>query len=152
MMKMNMLAVACGMSALLMASTALADEEASEKRERTSEERRAHFEEMMENCKDNKEDQKCVKFKERMEKMKGKYGNGPMSHVDKDKDGKISKKEFMAREERRFAEIDKNNDGVLTKEEMKAHHAVMRKKHQKMKEKRENHGNRGVRDSDREAE
>lgn len=38
-------------------------------------------------------------------------------NADANKDGMITKREFIAGAEKRFAEMDKNKDGVLTKEE-----------------------------------
>ncbi len=54
--------------------------------------------------------------------MEGKCGEGKcgMSMMDTDKDGKITKEEFMAAHEKIFAAKDKNSDGVLDAEEMKA--------------------------------
>ena len=37
--------------------------------------------------------------------------------ADTNKDGKITKKEFLARAEKHFEEMDKNHDGSLSKEE-----------------------------------
>ena len=56
------------------------------------------------------------------EKKKG----GGFAAMDTDKDGKVSKKEFVAAQkdaakaEKRFANLDKNNDGFLTQEELAA--------------------------------
>ena len=56
------------------------------------------------------------------EKKKG----GGFAAMDKDGDGKVSKKEFVASQkdaskaESRFAQLDKNNDGFLTQEEFAA--------------------------------
>ena len=56
------------------------------------------------------------------EKKKG----GGFAAMDTDKDGKVSKKEFVAAQKdaekgaKRFADLDKNNDGFLTQEEMAA--------------------------------
>ncbi|HEY8964503.1 MAG TPA: hypothetical protein VIN59_08600 [Alphaproteobacteria bacterium] len=41
--------------------------------------------------------------------------------ADTNGDGILSKAEFMAAQEKRFAEIDKDGDGNITKEEHKAH-------------------------------
>ncbi len=40
--------------------------------------------------------------------------------MDTNKDGKISKKEWMAAQERQFDRLDKNKDGSITKEEVKS--------------------------------
>lgn len=57
------------------------------------------------------------------QRAKGKGGkpHGPyLSTLDVDKDGRVSRKEFLARRERRFAEIDLNRDGVISREEAKS--------------------------------
>jgi hypothetical protein len=63
----------------------------------------------------------------------GKDGKAPelrgrMAETDTDKDGKVSKAEFMANGEKKFAEMDKNGDGNITPDEMKAHHDAMKEK------------------------
>ena len=52
----------------------------------------------------------------------GKCGEGKcgMSMMDADKDGKVTKEEFMAAHEKIFAAKDKNGDGVLDAAELKA--------------------------------
>ena len=56
------------------------------------------------------------------EKKKG----GGFAAMDTDKDGKVSKKEYVAAQkdatkaENRFAQLDKNNDGFLSQEEFAA--------------------------------
>ncbi len=51
---------------------------------------------------------------------------GGFAAMDTDKDGKVSKKEFVAAQkdaakgESRFAQLDKNNDGFLSQEEFAA--------------------------------
>ncbi len=42
-----------------------------------------------------------------------------LSDMDTDKDGKISRAEYMARYEKRFDTMDTNDDGYLTQQEMK---------------------------------
>lgn len=63
----------------------------------------------------------------------GKEGKAPelrgmMAKADADKDGKVSKAEFTASSEKKFAEMDKNSDGFITPDEMKAHHEAMKEK------------------------
>ena len=57
-------------------------------------------------------------------RKKGPRHGGMMMHLDKNKDQKISKDEYMAK----FTEIDANKDGFITRDEMKKHHQEMRKK------------------------
>lgn len=59
--------------------------------------------------------------------------------MDTDKDKKISKQEWQAFHDKRFAEIDKNGDGFLTKDEFKAQRKEMKKKHKKGKKDKHNH-------------
>lgn len=49
----------------------------------------------------------------------GKPSRPYLSALDTDKDGRVSRKEYLARRERRFAEIDLNSDGVISREEAK---------------------------------
>jgi len=51
-----------------------------------------------------------------------------MKRLDTNKDGKVSREEYLARRDRQFNEIDKNNDGVLSEEEMAAHKPSRRMK------------------------
>jgi uncharacterized low-complexity protein len=53
-------------------------------------------------------------------KKEGKCGEGKcgMSSMDADGDGKVTKDEFMAGHEKKFAAKDKNSDGVLDAKEM----------------------------------
>lgn len=60
-----------------------------------------------------------------------------MERVDTDGDGMISKAEFMAKHEEKFAKMDANNDGQLSKEEMKEAREHMKEKWKEMKDKRE---------------
>lgn len=55
---------------------------------------------------------------------------------DTDGDGAISKAEFLAGAEERFAKLDQNSDGVISKEEFKQHHQEMREKMQNFRQKR----------------
>jgi len=63
---------------------------------------------------------------------KGDFRGKMMEKVDTDKDGKISKAEFIASHEQRFVEADTDADGFLSQDEMKA-------KWEKMHEKRKEH-------------
>lgn len=56
---------------------------------------------------------------------------------DTDKDGAISKEEFIKSSEERFASMDADGDGKVTKEEAKKHHEEKREKFLEMKEKKE---------------
>lgn len=71
---------------------------------------------------------------------KGKHGNRMLEEMDADKDGSISKGEFLMGMEGKFNELDSDGDGVATPDELKAHHnakrAEMKEKFSKMKEKR----------------
>ena len=49
----------------------------------------------------------------------GKYCKKKMKKMDTNKDGSVSKDEFMSHAEKKFAKKDKNGDGVLTEDEMK---------------------------------
>ena len=55
-------------------------------------------------------------------------GEGKMMDADTNKDGKISKAEFMAKHEAMFAAADTNKDGMLDEEEHQAMHGDMKKK------------------------
>ena len=50
---------------------------------------------------------------------------------DENKDGQITKDEFIAESEKRFAEIDTDGDGVLTSEELQKHHEARREEMKK---------------------
>lgn len=56
-----------------------------------------------------------------------------MKKVDTDKDGKISKPEFMAKADKHFTEADTNKDGFITAEEGKAAHEARRAKWKAMR-------------------
>ena len=58
----------------------------------------------------------------------GKHGGKMMEKMDTDGDGKVSKAEFVAAHEARFAKTDTDADGFLTAEEMKAAWEHMREK------------------------
>lgn len=63
----------------------------------------------------------------------GPGGHEKMMNADTDGDGFLSKTEFMAVHEKRFAEMDKDSDGKISKDEMKAHRETMREKFKEKK-------------------
>ena len=48
----------------------------------------------------------------------GDHSKKMMERVDTNSDGMVSKAEFMAKHEEKFAMMDKNSDGMLSKDEM----------------------------------
>lgn len=58
---------------------------------------------------------------------------------DKNGDGVISKSEFLAQAEERFAKMDTDGNGEVSKEEAKAHAKKMRAKRKEMKDKHKDH-------------
>jgi len=60
-------------------------------------------------------------------KAEGKCGEGKcgVAKMDSDKDGKVSKAEFMAMHEKMFADADTNKDGMLSQAEIDAAHKGM---------------------------
>jgi Ca2+-binding EF-hand superfamily protein len=64
-------------------------------------------------------------------------GGRMLEKLDADKDGSISKAEFMTEAEQRFAEIDKDSSGSITKEEVEAKAAEWKAKRAEMKAKKE---------------
>jgi hypothetical protein len=62
--------------------------------------------------------------------MKGLMHTKMLEKIDTDKDGKISKQEWQAHHDERFAELDADKDGAISQEEFKAHHQKMMKQHQ----------------------
>ncbi len=73
---------------------------------------------------------------------RGDVGQRMFDMHDTNKDGVVSKAEFLEHATKRFAEMDLNGDGEITKEEAKKAHEKMR---EKFKEKRkEKHGERGA--------
>jgi Ca2+-binding EF-hand superfamily protein len=70
-------------------------------------------------------------------KGRGKGHKGKHNHFEKmdtDKDGKVTKAEWTAKHEAKFAKADANNDGVVTLEELKSLHKD--KKHNDKKNKK----------------
>jgi hypothetical protein len=63
-----------------------------------------------------------------------KHGNWGIEKLDTDKDGNISKAEFMADAEKHFDNLDANHDGMVSKDEIEARRAA---RQEKMKEKKE---------------
>ena len=57
-----------------------------------------------------------------------------MQQLDADKDGKVSKAEFLAPHEAQFAHIDKNQDGSIDKAEIEAFAAEMRQHMEQLKQ------------------
>jgi len=53
-------------------------------------------------------------------------GAAMLDSADTDGDGLLSKAEFVAVHEKRFAEMDANNDGKVSRDEMKAHRESMK--------------------------
>lgn len=58
----------------------------------------------------------------------GKRGMGIFEVQDADKDGFVTKEEFLKFSTDRFTESDANGDGKVSKDEVKAHHETMKKK------------------------
>jgi hypothetical protein len=56
------------------------------------------------------------------------HHQGMMEKLDTDKNGSVSKAEFLAFHEARFAEIDTNSDGTISKEESDAKKAEWKEK------------------------
>ncbi len=61
-----------------------------------------------------------------MMKSKGKHHKCGMFRADTDKDGKVSREEFMQQSERKFDKKDMNKDGFIDKDEM---HQMMKRMH-----------------------
>ena len=57
-----------------------------------------------------------------------------MQQLDADKDGKVSKAEFLKPYEAQFAHIDKNKDGSIDKAEIEAFAAEMRQHMEQLKQ------------------
>ena len=60
------------------------------------------------------------------------HRQGMLEKIDADKDGAISKAEFMAFHEQRFAEMDTNSDGIISKAEGEAKKAEWKAKRKEM--------------------
>jgi len=73
---------------------------------------------------------KAGKYAKKMEKKLDKR----FDEQDLDKDGSVSKVEFLTAAEKKLASIDADGNGAISKDEMKAH---MKEKREKMKEKRD---------------
>jgi len=67
----------------------------------------------------------------------GKEKSAHHMKADTNNDGVIDKAEFMAMKAERFDEMDTNNDGTLSREEMRSARQKFHKKHQEMKQKRQ---------------
>jgi Spy/CpxP family protein refolding chaperone len=66
---------------------------------------------------------------------KGKHHKGKMlKYLDENKDGVVSKSEFLGAQEKRFDKMDADGDGSVTQDEMQEAHKKFK---EKMKEKRE---------------
>jgi hypothetical protein len=63
-----------------------------------------------------------------------------LEKMDADKDGKISKQEWQAHHDEKFAELDADRDGAISKDEFKSHHEKMMKEHGMMGKKGMGHG------------
>jgi hypothetical protein len=67
--------------------------------------------------------------------------DGFMKRIDTNKDGAISKDEFVAAQVERFSKLDKNSNGILTKDEMRAAREMFAGKG------KHRHGNKGGKDA-----
>ncbi len=56
-----------------------------------------------------------------------------MMQLDTNKDGKVSKAEFIAPHEKRFAQMDKNGDGSVSRAEIEAVEKAMRERMEQMR-------------------
>jgi hypothetical protein len=73
----------------------------------------------------------------------GPQGQSPAHHMfddtDTNKDGLISKEEWVAKGDKMFSEIDANKDGKISEDEMKAHHDMKRAEYGKRHAEMEQH-------------
>jgi Ca2+-binding EF-hand superfamily protein len=60
-----------------------------------------------------------------------------MQKLDTNADGNVSREEFLANAEARFAKLDANGDGAIQKEEFKKKHKDMKEKRMEMKKSKE---------------
>ncbi len=60
---------------------------------------------------------------------RGPRGQDPFQRMDTNKDGQISRDEWLQHHSERFKEIDTNVDGFLSKEELQTHHEARRPEH-----------------------
>ena len=76
---------------------------------------------------------------------KGEHLKRMSEKLDTNKDGSISKGEFLTSMEERFNEMDSDGSGEITQEELKAHHKnkreKMKEKFEKMKSEKDNASN-----------
>ena len=70
-------------------------------------------------------------------KRPGHKMGGMFAEKDLDKDGAVSKSEFLKAAEKRFSTIDSNGDGKITRDESRAHHKKMKDRRHERKEKRQ---------------
>lgn len=66
--------------------------------------------------------------------------------TDTDKDGKISKAEWVASSEAHFAKLDADKDGNITKDEMKQAHKKMKEAHKKHRGDKKHDGDKQQKD------
>lgn len=66
----------------------------------------------------------------------GKKGKDLFAVHDTNSDGKVTKEEFIAGAEKKFAELDTDKDGVISKQEHEARKAQWKEKMKEFREKR----------------
>ncbi|BAO45735.1 EF-hand domain-containing protein [Thiolapillus brandeum] len=64
----------------------------------------------------------------------GSMADAFMMQLDSNKDGKVSKAEFIAPHEKRFSQMDKNGDGSVDRAEIEALEKAMRERMQQMRQ------------------
>jgi Ca2+-binding EF-hand superfamily protein len=57
-----------------------------------------------------------------------------MQNLDTNKDGKVSKEEYLKPGEEQFRQIDKNGDGAITRDEADAYHKEMQQRMEQMRQ------------------